>query len=1000
MIWRGGTASVRKIRGAGILAILLISSASAAHSQDALLEGKRIASVRVVNHARNTIPEKIAVSALKAGDLFHMTAEQDALRQLNHTGLFSDVQTSVTSEPDGLHVDFVVTRNYYNNIIRVLGLKEPPNEATALAALQLPLGQPFDEQDLDAGMQRLRETMQDNGFYDAKVQQPGLAKDPATREMNITIEVEPGRRARLSAVNVNNQTSFSTKKIRGKLKLKRGTQVTADRIDRGTERLRNFLVSSGYLEARVTAIRGGYDAKSATLPLTVEVIAGPRVSLAVTGAKISNKELRKLVPIYTEGDVDPDLLEEGKRNVRDLLQSEGYFDSTVSYTNRLDPTTHVDMIEYQVHRGVRHRLVGVVIEGNRYFSTDVLRSRLQVQQASLFSRGRFSQAMVRDDANSIASLYTSNGFLQSKVTPKVTDDYEGKEGHLFVVYEIIEGQQTHIANLTILGNQALTTTQLLTVIESTKGQPYSQFNVSSDRDNILAYYFDQGFPNAQFDSKATSAGTDQMNLIYQITEGQRVDVSQVLLAGYRYTRPGIIRRQVVVKAGEPLREGDVIATQQKLYNLAIFDRVQVAPQNPNGSYPDKTVIVAVQEGQRYTLSYGFGFEAQRLASTTSATSTSLNASPLGILEVSKINFGGRAHTISLKLRGSTLEYQGLLTYTAPNFLTYPWLNLIISGLADKASYVNTFTATRYEGSVQLQQTVSPSTSLSSRYFYRHVLTTVTAQQVSVQEVPLFSQPTRVSGFEETWVRDRRDNPGDPTRGTFNTADLSIALQDLGSTATFLRFSVQNSTYTPFRHHSALIFARSTTFGIEEPFNGSPEDSIPLAERLFAGGGTTLRGFSLDQAGPRDPNTGFPIGGLAMIVFNQELRFPMHLPLVGSHLGGALFYDAGNVFSDVEHMSLRYTPLPPPSGCSPQPPKLATITNTLSGCPNLNYFSHTVGFGFRYGTPIGPVRLDFGYQLNPAHFLSCTAPVGSVECPSVQTSQLPHFQFFFNIGSIF
>ena len=968
---------------------MLLLFASTAHSQDASLEGKHIASVRVVNSAGSLIPEKVTPTALKAGEAFHMAAERDAMRQLNQTGLFSDMQTSVTSEPDGLHVTFIVTPNYYNNIVRVLGLKEPPNEATALAALQMPLGQAFQEQDLQAGLQRLRQTMQDNGFYESQ-SHVGLAKHPATHQIDITVEVEPGRRARLAAVNIHNQTRFSLNDIRGRLKMKRGTRVTADRIDRGTERLRTFLVSAGYLEARVTAIRGAYDSKSATLPLDVDVETGPRVSLAVSGTKISGKQLRKLVPIYTEGDVDPDLLEEGKRNIRDLLQKEGYFDSTVSYTNQLDPATHVDVIDYQVHRGIRHRLVGVVIEGNRYFSTDVLRSRLQVQSASLFSRGRFSQAMVRADANSIASLYNSNGFLQSQVQPKVTDDYEGKEGSLFIVYEITEGQQTRVADFKLVGNSALTTKQLLTVIGSTKGQPYSQTNVDSDRDNILAYYFDQGFPNAQFEAKASPAGADQVDLVYQITEGQRVDVSQVLLAGYRYTRPGIIRRQVVVEPGGPLREGDVIATQQKLYNLAIFDRVQVAPQNPTGDYPEKNVVVAVQEGQRYTLSYGFGLEAQRLASTTSPTSSTLNASPLGILEVSKINVGGRAHTVSLKLRGSTLEYQGLLSYTAPNFLTYSSLNLVISGLADKASYVNTFTAIRYEGSVQLQQTVSPSTSLIHRYFYRHVTATVTAKQVSPQEVPLFSQPTKASGFEETWVRDRRDNPADPTNGSFNTADISVVTRALGSTATFLRFSVQNSTYTPF-HHSSLVFARSTTFGIEEAFNGSQEDGIPLPERLFAGGGTTLRGFSLDQAGPRDPTTGFPVGGLAMIVFNQELRFPMHLPFVGNHLGGSLFYDAGNVFSDIRHVTLRYTPLPLPSAC--QPP--TTITNTLSECPNMNYFSHTIGFGLRYGTPIGPVRLDFGYQLNPAQFQSLNTTTNTVV-----TSRLPHFQFFFNIGSIF
>lgn len=994
MRWRGSTARGRKIRGAHTLAfaLLLFFFVSFARAQDASFEGKTIAAVRVVDDAGNPLPEKVSPAALRVGSPFNITDERDALRELNQTGLFSDVRTSVATGADGLHVDFIVTRNYYNNIVRVFGLKEPPNEATALAALRLPLGQPFQLDDLNAGLQRLADTMQDDGFYKATAV-PGLAKHPQTREIDITVQVTPGRRAKLSGLKVNNQTPFPDSEVRGRLKLKRGTPVTTDRIERGVERLRSYLVSSGYLEARVNATRGDYDPSSVTLPLTVDVVAGPRVSVQVTGTKISASRIRKLVPVYEEGDVDPDLLEEGKRNIRDLLQRQGYFDSSVNYTSHLDPQTHVDAIEYTVDRGVKHRLTGVVIEGNRYFSTDLLNSRLQVQPAGLFSRGRFSQGMVRDDAASIAALYQSNGFLQSQVHPEVKDDYQGKKGNLFIVYEIIEGQQTHVADLKLEGNAALTTKQLLTVVGSKKGQPYSQANVTSDRDNILAYYFDEGFPNAQFDSAATPAGPNQVNLVYRITEGQRVDVSQVLLAGYRYTRPGIISRQVAVKAGGPLREGDVIATQQRLYNLAVFDRVQVAPQNPDGDYPEKTVVVAVQEGQRYTLSYGFGFEAQRLASASPSNpnATSLNASPLGILEVSKINFGGRAQTISLKLRGSTLEYQGVLSYAAPNFLTYPWLNLIVSGLADKASYVNTFTAIRYEGSVQLSQTVSPSTTLLYRYFYRHV--TATSLNVSPDEVPLFSQPTKVSGFEETWVRDRRDNPADPTHGTFNTADLSVATRSLGSTATFLRFSVQNSTYTPF-HHSSLVFARNTTFGIEDAFNGSQEDDIPLPERFFAGGGTTLRGFSLNQAGPRDPTTGFPVGGLAMLVFNQELRFPMHLPLVGSHLGGAIFYDAGNVFSDIHHVSLRYTPLPAPSGCQPG----TAISNTLSECPNLNYFSHTVGFGFRYGTPIGPVRLDFGYQLNPSQFASCTTD--SSPCPMTQTSRLPHFQFFFNIGSIF
>jgi outer membrane protein assembly factor BamA len=150
--------------------------------------------------------------------------------------------------------------------------------------------------------------------------------------------------------------------------------------------------------------------------------------------------------------------------------------------------------------------------------------------------------------------------------------------------------------------------------------------------------------------------------------------------------------------------------------------------------------------------------------------------------------------------------------------------------------------------------------------------------------------------------------------------------------------------------------------------------IPLPERFFAGGATSLRGFGLNEAGPRDPCTGFPIGGLALLVFNQELRFPMKLPYIGSRLGGTLFYDGGNVYSDLTHITVAWKP---------------------SSTSNLNYFSHTVGFGLRYPTPVGPVRVDFGWQINPAQYQATIPP-----STGQQFFRLPHFEFSFNIGPVF
>ena len=195
----------------------------------------------------------------------------------------------------------------------------------------------------------------------------------------------------------------------------------------------------------------------------------------------------------------------------------------------------------------------------------------------------------------------------------------------------------------------------------------------------------------------------------------------MLLTGYENTRRGIISRQVAIDPGGPLREGDVAKTQRQLYNLGVFNSVQIAPQNPDGADPHKAVVVAVQEGQRYTIGYGVGFEVQRIAGgSTNPNGSTIGASPRGIFEISRANMFGRAQTLSFKSRVSTLEYRVALTYTADNFLTNRNFSLELTGFADKTQDINTFTSTRFEGALQLTEKLNPSSSLLYRYFYRRV----------------------------------------------------------------------------------------------------------------------------------------------------------------------------------------------------------------------------------------------------------------------------------------
>jgi outer membrane protein assembly factor BamA len=253
-----------------------------------------------------------------------------------------------------------------------------------------------------------------------------------------------------------------------------------------------------------------------------------------------------------------------------------------------------------------------------------------------------------------------------------------------------------------------------------------------------------------------------VRLVYHITEGKRIEVSKVLLTGYQYTRPVIIAREVQIQPGGPLRESDVVETERRLYNLAVFNRVQIASQNPNGLDPDKVIVVDTEEGRRYTIGYGFGFEVQRLAGgSTNPGGTTIGASPRGIFEIARSNMFGRAQTLSFKARASTLQYRGALAYTADNFLARRSLSLQLTGYADKTQDVNTFTSTRYEGAVQVVDKLSPASSLLYRYFYRRVEVSNLANTIKANWSPdsasrlrgivAITPPTRNTGCSMSWT---------------------------------------------------------------------------------------------------------------------------------------------------------------------------------------------------------------------------------------------------------
>src|SRR6266481_377553 len=1061
----------------GIVALALLTGAAPTHAQtpqdgsaaDVAKVEPKVVAIRIVKEDGQVLSDSPSGIAAEAGKPLDQRKIAESLRALYRTGDYADLKAVVAPERGGVRLDFVAKENLFFNQVRIEGLTAPPSEASAAAAMQIALGQTYRQATLNESLERLRETLHDEGLYQAEVSAETLPH-PVTHQMDVVVHVKPGPRARVGVIQLKNGTGYRDAEILSRLKMKAGSEITSVRLQKGTDRIRKFLVKKGHLSARAGVHRGNYDAAKNAIPLDLDVTEGPRVQMTVTGAKFSAGELKKLIPIYQEGAVDADLLEEGKRNLRERLERQGYFDAEVNYATDMHAMKSEggtargteEIITYTVERGERHKLVGIEITGNKYFDTELLRSRLQIFGGAFGSAGRFSRRLVASDAESMRNIYQANGFLDAKVEQQTEDNYKGKEGDLFIRFVVQEGKQTRVASLSIEGNHAFKEAELLDVIGSTPGQPYSDFGVTTDRDNILALYFNEGFPEASFsataervsaspaaqktdaggsttpsqdkgkkeqkeeDSKPAIEQADAVRLVYRILEGPQTLVRRILIGGYEHTRTGVIHREVHIKVKEPLREGDVVESQRRLYNLGVFNRVTIEPQNAGGTDPEKDIAILVEEAKRYTVAYGGGFEVQRLASTTSPTGAQIQAAPRGILELSKLNLTGRGDSLSFKLRGSTLQGRALLGYAAPNTFANPHLSFQATAFAEKTRDINTFTEERYEGSVQLTDQVTPLTTALYRYTFRRVR--VSNLNILSEEIPLFNQPTLVSQFGVTWFRDSRDNPADASKGSFNSADFGDADTNFGSSASFLRFFFQNSTYYPIKRR--FSFARSARLGLLVPYRdtislafpapgpaqclpgtappASTPTIIPLPERFFAGGGTSLRGFALNQAGPRDACTGFPVGGQAMLILNQEFRFPMRLPFVGTSLGGAIFYDGGNVYSRLSRISFRAM-LPAPT-FSLQNPALpagpANVPVCVTNCTNeLNYFAHTIGLGVRYKTPVGPIRIDLGYQLNrPSFVIPVPCPSNNQTCQfgsrGQQGTRLPGFQIFFNLGSSF
>ena len=972
-----------------------------------------------------------------------------SLRQLFATGLYEDVQVEGSRDLDGVALIFRGAPRTFIGTVSVDGAKGATINTQLERATQLSPGARFTPAKMSRALEQMRQTLADNGFHESQIAQT-LTPHPEEQLVDIAFHVVSGVQARVGKVQVTGDSGMSTEDFRHHAHLRSGAHVDHDTANRALTGVLKQYQHDDRLEAEIKLESAQYAQDTKRSNFRFSANRGPIVKVLVEGAGMSTGRVKRVIPIFEEGTVDEDLLNEGNRRLRDYFQRLGYFDVKVDHEQQSSTTEQV-VILYKVQLGPRRHVERVSVAGNRYFGAATLKDMLSVHAADTLDRhGAYSQALVSADVSALQAVYHNNGFSKVKIVPETSTpetgaaDTRGPESGatagrvaapdgtapLAVVYRIEEGPQERVGAVRIEGNDHVDAKELTPLLNTEAGQLLSPQNLSGDRDALLTHYMSRGFRQVQVDvaQQVEAADASEVDVVFHITEGEQIFVRKVLLTGLHYTRPDTVAKAITLHPGDPLDETALIETQRNLYEFALFNQVDAAVENPNGGETWKTVLLQATEARRWALTYGFGFEAQTgtpqnncEGAKTSGIPCSPNGktgvSPRVIADITRNNLFGREQSASLRGTYGLLEQKIDLLFQNPHFEGNRNFGLALSGGYANSLDVTTYVASKLDAGVRWTESfLTPGSRISKantfvyEFNFRRVKVAENSLQVCPCELTQLSTAVRVAGPAFTWIRDTRDSPLDAHRGTYTSFQEFLSGEGFGAQVEFNRLDLSNSSYYSF-DKGRYVLARNTRYGQERAFGTPADELIPLPERLYAGGPTSLRGYSINAAGPRDPETGYPIGGAGALINSTEMRLPPPtLPWFGNTLSFVLFHDMGNIFTNASDawvsalrvrqpdrntckmLSLPQIPTDPPPGPS-------SSTGPQGGC-SFNYFSHAPGVGMRYHTPVGPIRLDFSYNLNPPIFpviynYSLPNPAGGIH-----VGEAGHFNFFFSLGQTF
>jgi len=719
--------------------------------------------------------------------------------------------------------------------------------------------------------------------------------------------------AKVTSVEVEGNKIVSTATILTKIKTRPGDRVSQQTVDEDIKRL----YGTGFFtdaSAELRPYQGGQMVR-------FRVQERPLVSgIVITGQRhFRETKLREELKTKEQELLDRRELKQDVDRIKQLYRTKGFYLVDVTTDVKVEESTNKATIFLNITEGKKLRVRRIVFEGNEHLSSRRLRKAIATKQSwSFITPGYYRPEVLKEDEERIKALYRSQGYSDAEASAQSSFDEQKRWMTIHVTVK--EGPRYLVGGLTFRGVQQIPMDQVQKEMKMVSGQPFSQDRMVEDVGKIQSAYFAKGYMAASVEpATVLNPETKKVDVTYTVTEGSIAYVGRIIVKGNVKTRDTVIRRELRLNPGERYDGEKLRRSKERLYNLGYFEEVTLETVPSSDQTSQRDLVVNVKEAKTGEFSFGGGFSSVD--------------SFIGFAEIAQRNFDifnwptfvGGGQEMKLEVMAGTRRRNFTLSFTEPWIFNRPYLfGFDIFHTTRTTGEGYSFELRRVGGDLRLGHTLGDYNRVDMTYRLENVNVSNVSDSASTALKNELGT-NLISAVRLGYTHDTRDNVFNPKKGVILESGLEFAGTVLGGDKDFWKWTGGGGIFfQPLVENQVLEFHLTT--GLAGKMGSS--DSVPIFERFFAGGSDTIRGYKERRVGPRDSSTRDPVGGNSMAIFNAEYTIP-----VVDFLKVATFYDVGNVW-----------------------PKAGDFAQ--------QGFKSGTGAGVRIKTPFGPVKLDYGFPINP------------------------------------